>query len=906
MAQLLDKVYLSFPITKSERTADGDLLVWGKASDGSLDSDEQIVDQDFSGKALEDWLSTGGNVRVMHSSALYPAGKGVELDKTEDGHWVRSLVVEPTAKMLVQKGVLQAYSVGIANPKIVRDSVAKGGRVVDGRIVEISLVDRPANKNCGIQLVKSDSGGTAVQADELFGRYEELLKSATDDAATENVEAPDVTKDQLDEDVDDVEDEAPDVGDDVTKSADAPADLSELYATARHDWLSREPTVKGAVDGTEYLAKRSAWMGWHYEGEHEGLDGTPAGREKWLAKRDMDPNVGGGVDRDKLKPGDFVDPENRRFPVVTPGDVSDAVSSYGRMGAPKIPFDDFKARVTALARRKGPRFVAALPDSWDVKKSEGGSAVTTATIEAVTEVAETSELVKGMKDCPSCGKAYHADSKQRTCENCGGKLPVAKADTPDGDGDADDVNDPDDDPVEKKRGLPADVKPAGRHREPDGDYIEALEEDAGIVEPGEGTDPVPDKIPASVGKTSQADSQAAPQQVAPYVVKRMHDVACAAYHADDVYAEYPALKSLADGVDTAWWTTAVAAAATKGDLDATGELVVVARSAQVIKAADTYALLDAHAHLHKSFTDLYPDTRVTPSEVTPGRFTRPYITAGHSPLTASSSASPRVPVSSHVPEPQDFHRGPITTGHEADSPANKGDDARVPVGSGTVSASARYSAAAKANARAALENLHDHIACDWPDVCPMATTKSTLPPDMQATAVPQPVAEVTVAAARAVAPGEKTTTADLPKTAHREAATETSGAGANGAAPAPDLNTLIKTQLTKALTEALGELRGTYETEIAALRTEIAALGALPDPAQAPARGVAVKSQGDALTPVERRSLAGESQATPEVDEHTQYRQYLEKLADPRANGNTVQREQARAVLDRMLTTPLT
>jgi len=36
-------------------------------------------------------------------------------------------------------------------------------------------------------------------------------------------------------------------------------------------------------------------------------------------KRDFDPNVGGGVDREKLKGSDFVFSDERTFPVVTPG-----------------------------------------------------------------------------------------------------------------------------------------------------------------------------------------------------------------------------------------------------------------------------------------------------------------------------------------------------------------------------------------------------------------------------------------------------------------------------------------------------------------------------------------------------------------------------------------------------------
>lgn len=83
-------------------------------------------------------------------------------------------------------------------------------------------------------------------------------------------------------------------------------------------------------------------------------------------KRQMDPNVGGGVDRDKLKDSDFVFSDSRTFPIVTPGDVQDAVSSWGRYKGPHS-FEEFKRRLTALCRRKGAAFVAALPEAWDVK-----------------------------------------------------------------------------------------------------------------------------------------------------------------------------------------------------------------------------------------------------------------------------------------------------------------------------------------------------------------------------------------------------------------------------------------------------------------------------------------------------------------------------------------------------------
>jgi hypothetical protein len=90
---------------------------------------------------------------------------------------------------------------------------------------------------------------------------------------------------------------------------------------------------------------------------------------KKLEKRDIDPNVGGGVDRDKLKASDFVFGDERKFPVVTPGDVSDAVSSWGRYKGPKS-FEQFKRRLIALCKRKGASFISALPKEWDVSKAE--------------------------------------------------------------------------------------------------------------------------------------------------------------------------------------------------------------------------------------------------------------------------------------------------------------------------------------------------------------------------------------------------------------------------------------------------------------------------------------------------------------------------------------------------------
>jgi phage head maturation protease/ribosomal protein S27AE len=164
-----DIARVSIPILKYEDSGDGAVYVYGKATDSTLDRDDQIIDPEFAAKSLAHWFESGANVRVMHSPALYPAGKGVELVSGDDGQYLKSRIVEPTAIKLVKEGVLSAYSVGISQPRIVRDQVAKRGRVVGGETVEVSLVDRPANPSCGIILAKMAGGAIELTEQDFIG-----------------------------------------------------------------------------------------------------------------------------------------------------------------------------------------------------------------------------------------------------------------------------------------------------------------------------------------------------------------------------------------------------------------------------------------------------------------------------------------------------------------------------------------------------------------------------------------------------------------------------------------------------------------------------------------------------------------------------------------------------------------
>jgi len=158
-------------IIKQEKQEDGSLLVYGKATDDSLDIDQQICDDVWLSSAMPEWFKTGGNIREQHSSIA--AGVAKEYEAKADGHYISALVVDPVSVKKVESGVLKGFSIGIKSPRVVRDQKAANGRIIDGQIVEISLVDRPANPNAKLMLAKSVEGETSlVQVEELIEKKE--------------------------------------------------------------------------------------------------------------------------------------------------------------------------------------------------------------------------------------------------------------------------------------------------------------------------------------------------------------------------------------------------------------------------------------------------------------------------------------------------------------------------------------------------------------------------------------------------------------------------------------------------------------------------------------------------------------------------------------------------------------
>lgn len=153
------------PIVKFEEMDNGNLFVYGKATDDTLDSDDQICDPAWLDSAMPKWFKFG-NIREQHSNIA--AGVAVEYSREEDGHYIGVEVVDDNSKKKVRARVLKGFSIGIRRPRVIKDNKAAGGRIIDGEIVEVSLVDRPANPACVLAVAKADGSDTLVQVEEFL------------------------------------------------------------------------------------------------------------------------------------------------------------------------------------------------------------------------------------------------------------------------------------------------------------------------------------------------------------------------------------------------------------------------------------------------------------------------------------------------------------------------------------------------------------------------------------------------------------------------------------------------------------------------------------------------------------------------------------------------------------------
>jgi hypothetical protein len=162
------------PLVKSAPADDGSVLVYGKATGSDLDLDQQRMDSAFLRKAMPAYMVIG-NIRGQHNKHD-AVGKAIEHEEKPDGHYIRAHIVDPVAVKKVNAGVFTGFSVGIAQPTIIKSADAPNGLITAGTIVEISLVDRPALATATLSLCKS-AGAGLVRTEALTGHINYMAKA---------------------------------------------------------------------------------------------------------------------------------------------------------------------------------------------------------------------------------------------------------------------------------------------------------------------------------------------------------------------------------------------------------------------------------------------------------------------------------------------------------------------------------------------------------------------------------------------------------------------------------------------------------------------------------------------------------------------------------------------------------
>jgi hypothetical protein len=679
-----DLLYASFPIEKIETDADGDLVVYGKASDAGLDSDNQIVDPQWMAKASQEWLATGANVRVQHNPQRDPAGIGIKAETDATGAtWVTAKVIEPVAQKLVSKGALRAYSVGIARPTIVRDGSAPNGRITNGELVEISLVDRPANKRCQFQLAKSADGAPEYTG-ELFGEDEDIQKALGADVEKGAYGIPQVEGNK-------------------NLEFSMPEDMSFTFTPNDLANILKNKFVEQHYDE---LAKTAL-----YDAENE------------VYKRDINTATRRGL----ASQGHAL--PDGSYPIANSEDLHNAAvlarSGHGNVSG---------ARALIARRAKELGVANPLSDTDDNKqavKNLMDDPEWVADVEKRGGVIENGVMTK-MPDAPKEAEPVvtkdpegdKADTPPKKGKK-GKKLPPW-LNKPDADGKTDNDGDADD----KSATTDAEkCSPSGTPQSASG------AKDAPPMKEIPNKGPAPES-PMPAGrktpdtKSDEPELHASPEMAAMLRFKtvgididlgRLHDLSCPAFHPDEVskYHPFADFKSVID--ENLFRHKALDAAAGKS-LQEAMEMQEVWQASRTLKNIDEGLLNTIRLELHKAFRDANPGPTSYPSPgcVSPGKYNRPVISGGHaanSPGYGSPNSSPSA-ASGPVGGAGQFDRPPLGSGHQTPSPGFMKTDWEVPSETG-VPTRLTYAHMEKEQALSAIGRMHTHLMAMVPNVCPM-------------------------------------------------------------------------------------------------------------------------------------------------------------------------------------------
>jgi cation transport regulator ChaB len=170
----VDNFNFFLPLSKVERNQDGSCTVSGYASTPARDLDNEIVSLDAVKKALPGYWEWR-NIREMHQPSA--VGIGTESNVDDRGLFLTARITDPAAAQKCIDQVYKGFSIGG------RKLAKNGDTITEIELVEISVVDRPANPECRIEVAKKykerpGAGGYLVKSSQRPASARALSKMA--------------------------------------------------------------------------------------------------------------------------------------------------------------------------------------------------------------------------------------------------------------------------------------------------------------------------------------------------------------------------------------------------------------------------------------------------------------------------------------------------------------------------------------------------------------------------------------------------------------------------------------------------------------------------------------------------------------------------------------------------------
>lgn len=225
---VVDMVKFFTPITKIDAERH---MVFGYATTDTKDSQGESVDLAASFEAADEW-SDWSTIKEMHKQDT-AAGVAVEIEKHAGiGLYIGAEIVDPVAWAKCEKKVYKGFSIG---GKCLARDPENPKRITKYQLVEISLVDRPANPDSMFVVAKRDESEIDINASQKGAAGENMTKEGTPAAAPA---------------IDMAMAKAAAEKDEVIKKLTADLELSKKNASemqAKVDELAKQSTVKAEI-----------------------------------------------------------------------------------------------------------------------------------------------------------------------------------------------------------------------------------------------------------------------------------------------------------------------------------------------------------------------------------------------------------------------------------------------------------------------------------------------------------------------------------------------------------------------------------------------------------------------------------------------------------------------------------